>query len=198
MGPLHKGGHVFREGDYFRAIYVVRSGYVKVYTGSNSGEERILGFDMGGDLFGIDSISAGRMLCSAEVLDTAMICRLPFEDLIRACREVPGLQRQLFRLMSRRLATSYALSGNYTVEAQLASFLLGWGERLARRGFSPRRFVLPMARYDIANHLRLTPETVSRCFARFVERGWIEAYRREIDLADPAALAALCPNDRRA
>lgn len=198
LGPLHKGDHLFRKGDIFRAIYAVRSGYIKTYVDNEAGEEHVLGFHMAGELLGLDSIGAGHKQCSAEVLDTAIVCRLPFIELTRLCCDAPELQRQLLRLMSRDLMTSHALAAEHSVESRLAAFLLGWGERLAQRGFSRRHFMLPMSREDIGSYLRLAPETVSRTIAHFRERCWITVSRREIWLTDEAALGRLCQDDWRA
>lgn len=197
VGPLHKGEHLFRQGDPFRAIYAVRSGYLKTYADTENGEEQVLGFYMGGELLGLDSIAAGRKQCYAQVLDTALVCRLPFDDLSGVCRAVPDVQRQLLRLMSRELVTTQALSGNRAVDSRMAGFLVGWGERLARRGLSRRHFVLPMTRQDIGSYLRLATETVSRSLTRFEQQGWIETSARNVRLKDAAALEALCPEDWR-
>lgn len=196
-GPLHKGDHLFRRGDIFRAIYAVRSGYLKTYVENEEGDQHVLGFYMSGELLGLDSINAGRKQCSAEVLDTAMVCRLPFQELSRICRELPELQNQLLRLMSRELITAETLSAKHPADARMAAFLLGWGDRLHRRGFSRRHFVLPMSRQDIASYLRLAPETVTRCLTQFIDANWIEVSRREIKLTDETTLASICPDGWR-
>ena len=63
--------------------------------------------------------------------------------------------------------------------------------RLAARGFSPTRFQLTMPRTDIANYLRLAPETVSRVLKRFQQDGLLGIDRREVELVDRSALEAL-------
>ena len=68
---------------------------------------------------------------------------------------------------------------------------MGLSRRLAARGFSPTRFQLTMARTDIANYLRLAPETVSRVLRRFQQDGWLHVERREVELRDRAAIEAL-------
>jgi CRP/FNR family transcriptional regulator len=45
-----------------------------------------------------------------------------------------------------------------------------------------------MPRGDIANYLRLAPETVSRVLARFREQGLIRVDGREIELTDAPRL----------
>ena len=48
-----------------------------------------------------------------------------------------------------------------------------------------------MARTDIANYLRLAPETVSRVLRRFQQDGLLQVDRRELELADRDRLEAL-------
>ena len=73
----------------------------------------------------------------------------------------------------------------------MAAFLIGMSERLAARGFSPSRFALTMPRTDIANYLRLAPETVSRVLKRFQDDGLLQVDRRELELVDRERLEAL-------
>ena len=63
--------------------------------------------------------------------------------------------------------------------------------RLAARGFSANRFQLTMARTDIANYLRLAPETVSRVLRRFQQDGLLQVDRRELQLVDRVRLEEL-------
>jgi CRP/FNR family transcriptional regulator len=48
-----------------------------------------------------------------------------------------------------------------------------------------------MARTDIANYLRLAPETVSRVLRRFQQDGLLGVDRRELELLDRNAIEAL-------
>lgn len=95
---------------------------------------------------------------------------------------LPGLQQHLFRLMSRDIGRASLLAGDYSADQRMAAFLIGLSRRLAARGFSPDRFQLTMARTDIANYLRLAPETVSRVLKRFQHDGLIHVDRRELEL----------------
>lgn len=196
-GPLHEGDHLFRQGDVFQSLYTVRSGCVKSYVDTESGEEQVLGFHLPGELVGMDAIYRGSHQCSAVILDTTMVCRLPFSELSNLTREVPSLQRQLFRLMSRDLETSHALSAQHSVEERMAAFLLGFGDRMRSRGFSSTHFVLPMSRQDIASYLHLAPETVSRVLSRFASDSLIEISRRDIKLMNRSQLERRCPRDFR-
>ena len=110
---------------------------------------------------------------------------------MRLATRLPGLQQQLFRLMSRGIGQAERLSGDHSADERIAAFLVDLSGRLAVRGFSEARFELTMPRTDIANYLRLAPETVSRVLRRFQDQGMIHVRRREIELADPRRLAKL-------
>jgi len=102
-----------------------------------------------------------------------------------------GLQQHLFRLLSRDIGRAALLAGDWTADQRMAAFLIGMSRRLAARGFSPNRFQLTMARTDIANYLRLAPETVSRVLRRFQADGLLRVDRRELELLDRVQLEAL-------
>lgn len=197
IGPLHKDDHLFHQGHPFQALFAVRSGCVKTYMDTEDGEEQVLGFHLPGELVGLDAIYRGRHQCSAIALDTALVCRLPFNELSDMTHRIPSLQNQLLRLMSRDLETSHSLSSSHSVDERLAAFLLGFGERMRARGFSPSHFVLPMSRQDIASYLRLAPETISRTLSRFAEQSLVEVIRRDIRIKDLAELGKRCPRELR-
>jgi len=101
------------------------------------------------------------------------------------------VQRQLFRLLSRDIGRAALLAGDWSADQRMAAFLIGLSRRLSERGFSANRFQLTMARTDIANYLRLAPETVSRVLRRFDDDHLLRIERRDVELLDRDALMAL-------
>ena len=190
-GPLHAGEHVFRAGDPFEAIAAVRSGTVKTYTIDRDGREHVLGFHFPGEVIGLDGIDGDRYPCNAVALDTVMLCQFSFPKISVLAAQLPGLQRHLFRLLSRNMGRAALLAGDWTADQRMAAFLVGLSRRLAARGFSPHRFQLTMARTDIGNYLRLAPETVSRVLRRFQKDGLLAIDRRDVELLDPRGLETL-------
>lgn len=190
-GPIRAGEHLFREGDGFQALYAVKTGALKTYTIDNQGREHVLGFHIAGELAGLDGIHANRNRCNAVALQTTSVCALPFARLEQIVHEVPGLQSQILRVMSRELSASAQLATDHTAEERLAAFLLGLSRRYARRGLVPNLLTLPMPRRDIASHLRLATETVSRLFARLQDDGVLRVRRREVEILDLPALEVL-------
>ena len=191
VGPFHAGEHIFREGDPFEAIAAVRAGTVKTYVIDREGREHVLGFHLPGEVIGLSAIDGEHYPCNAVALDTVMLCRFSFPKIAVLATRVPGLQRQLFRLLSRDIGRAALLAGDWSADQRMAAFLVGLSRRLAARGFSPSRFQLTMARTDIANYLRLAPETVSRVLRRFQQEGLLTVDRRELELSGREALEEL-------
>ena len=108
-----------------------------------------------------------------------MLCRFSFPTMAALATRMPGLQQQLFRLLSQDIGKAALLAGNYTADERMAAFLISLSRRYAARGFSANRFRLTMTRTDIANYLRLASESVSRVFRRFQDDGLIRVDRRE-------------------
>lgn len=129
--------------------------------------------------------------CDVVALETSEICELPFARLEALARELPGLQHQLFRLMSREIMQEEAqllMLGRMKAEERLAAFLLSFSKRYQRLGHSPTDLRLPMSRQDLGDYLGLALETVSRLFSRFQEDKLIVVHGRSIKLLDLARL----------
>ena len=191
IGPFHAGEHVFREGDLFEAIAAVRAGTVKTCVTDREGHEHVLGFHFPGEVIGLNAIDGHRYPCDAIALDTVMLCKFSFPKISVLAAKVPGVQRELFRLLSRDIGRAALLAGDWSADQRVAAFLLGMARRLAARGFSATRFQLTMARTDIANYLRLAPETVSRVLRRMQDDGLLAVDRREVELLDHDRIEAL-------
>jgi CRP/FNR family transcriptional regulator len=190
-GPHREGEHLFREGDPFGAIAAVRAGSVKTYVIDTEGREQVQGFFLPGEVIGLNAISEARYLSNALALETVHLCRFSFPNIAALALRMPGVQQQLFRLLSQDIGKASLLAGNYGAEERMAAFLVSLSRRYAERGFSATRFLLSMSRTDIANYLRLAPETVSRVFRRFQDEGLLRVNRRELELVDRPGLEAL-------
>jgi CRP/FNR family transcriptional regulator len=185
--PLHRGDFLFRNGDRFRSLYVVKTGSLKTFAPSAEGGEQVLGFHLPGEIVGLDAIDKNAHACSARVLETSAICEVPFPRLEELTATIPSLQHQMFRLLSKEIAHDtdmLLLLGKKSAEERLGAFLLSMSRRLAKRGLSATDFYLSMSRHEIGNYLGLAVETVSRLFTRFQEDGLMRVDRKHIELFD--------------
>lgn len=190
-GSYRAGDHVFRTGDPFRAIYAVSSGTVKTCSVDKEGREQVLGFFLPGEVLGLDAIHPEQFPCDAIALEPTRLCRFPFATMRALASRQPAVQHHLFRLLSKELGKLSLLAGDYSTDQRMAAFLCDLGERYAARGFSGTRFNLSMSRGDIANYLRLAPETVSRVLTRFRSQGLIGLEGRALELLDSDGLHRL-------
>ena len=191
VGPFAEGEYIFREGDPFTAIAAVRAGTVKTCVVDANGHEQVLGFFLPGEVIGLNAIHAAKYPCDAIALDTTMLCRFSFPKMALLATRMPGLQAHLFRLLSQDIGKAALLAGDWSADERMAAFLVSLSRRFAARGFSATRFHLAMSRTDMANYLRLAPETVSRVLRRFQQENWVRVDRRELELINPKAIEAL-------
>jgi len=194
--PLRVGEHLFRMGDPFRSIFVVHNGSFKTCTVDTQGREHIGAFHFAGDLMGIDAIYPEMHVSSAIALSSATVCILPYPVLTSLAREIPEIQAQILRMLSREMLGNSSMAGDFTAEERLAAFLVMVSARQRHRARESTDLDLAMTRQDIANYLRLAPETVSRVLARFQKSGLIRADRRHIALLDTDGIQdlAACMN----
>ena len=186
---LQPGKRLFRQGDPFDSVYVVRSGSVKAYSIGNDGTEQVTGFYLPGEITGLDAISIGTHPCSAQALETTSVCVIPYARL-EELESIPAVRRSLVRLMSQAVYNNeqhITSLGSKSADMRLAWFLLSFSERFKARGYSSSEFFLHMSRGDIGNYLGLAMETVSRLFRRFQDAGLISVDRRLIRIPDLAA-----------
>ncbi len=181
---------IFGEGDAVGDVYEVISGTVRSYKLLGDGRRQIDAFHLPGDLFGIEAGAEHRFSAEAvgdvtvRVFRWKGLGRLAFEDLDAAGRVMDAMARALGQARDHML-----LLGRKCALEKVASFLLGLVDRSREVGIVE----LPMSRTDIADHLGLTIETVSRTLTDLRRRGIIAlpTTRRTIVLKDLDALRAL-------
>ncbi len=179
---ISAGEHIFREGDTFSNICVVRSGSIKSYLISSDGEEQVLDFHLPGEVFGLDGSSLRGHMSSAATLETSTVCKLPMADV-----DDSGISQKLIHLGARQLERDHNLVlilARKDADGRLASFLCDLSRRYKSRGYSAQAINLSMSRQDIGNYLGLAVETVSRTLTRFQESGLISVYRRAVEIHD--------------
>lgn len=188
---IARGEEVFADGDTAEYIYKIVSGTVRSCKLLNDGRRQIDSFHFAGDIFGLES--GGEHRLTAEAVDDVVVLafrRCRFDSLVQ---RDPALSHQLMNSVIASLERAHehmVLLGRKTAQEKIASFLLGMANRLAPRA---DRFDLPMQRADIADHLGLTIETVSRVLTQMMRDGLIKltAAGRTIVLQNKMSLQEL-------
>jgi len=188
---IKRGTALFQQGEKFTSLHAIRSGFFKTSVTTEDGRDQVTGFQMAGEIIGLDGIFNDQHTCDAIALEDSEVCVLPFERIETISREVKALQRHVHKIMSREIVREHGvmlLLGNMRAEERLAVFLLNLVQRLHARGFSSSDLVLRMSREEIGSYLGLTLETVSRTFSRFSDEGLLEVRRRHIHIHNAEAL----------
>jgi CRP/FNR family nitrogen fixation transcriptional regulator len=192
VGSVHsyaKDEEIFAEGDRAAYVYKVLSGVVRTSKLLSDGRRQIDAFHLAGDIFGIEAGDEYRF-CGEAVGDCVVVAyrrsslgALMGNDTQLAQDITMGMMRSLVRAQNHML-----LLGRKSALEKIATFLLDMAERTSESD----ALDLPMSRTDIADHLGLTIETVSRSFTQLERQGTIELpSARHVVLSNKAALERL-------
>lgn len=194
---VKRGQHLYCAGERFEAIYAVKTGFFKTDVLLEDGRDQVTGFQMAGELLGMDGISGEVHTCNAVALEDSEVCLIPFIQLEELSSEIRTLQRHFHKVLSREIVRDHGvmmLLGTMRAEERLAAFLLNLSQRFTARGYSAAEFHLRMTREEIGSYLGLKLETVSRAFSHFQESGLIAVQQKHIRILDAESLKRLLNN----
>src|ERR1700686_2486258 len=183
---------VFGQEELATSFYNLLEGVMRLYKLLPDGRRQILGFALPGDFLGMTA--SPRHSFSADAIGPVTICRFSRAAFARFIEDKSHLLRRINELAVRELSQAQdhmVLLGRRSAEEKVATFLIGWRDRLARLGPATAMVLLPMSRQDIADYLGLTIETVSRTFTKLERDGAIEILPGSISLLDLARAEAL-------
>jgi len=184
---IKKGTALYRTGDPLHSLYAVRLGFFKTSVLSMDGREQVIGFQMQGEMLGLDAISTNHYACNAIALEDSEVCPIPFSHLEKLASDLPSLQHNLNKLLSQEIVRDHSmllLLGNMNADERLAAFLLNLSQRLNMRGYSPRDFVLRMSREAMGSYLGLRLETICRCIAHLRQEQLVDVHGRNVRILD--------------
>ena len=168
------GARIFAQGAAAGALFLLLDGLVRTHVTLNDGERQILAFYWPGDLFGL--AEEGSYVASAEAITPCRMLRfessalqdflqangrVQYSFFVKAMHEWRSAQRQLI------------VMGRFTVPRRLAIFLLDCAGHESHFDAATETLTLPMTRYDIADYLGTSAESVTRAFARLEAEGLI-------------------------
>jgi CRP/FNR family transcriptional regulator len=188
---IKQGETLYQAGSPFRSLYAVRTGWFKSCVTSPDGRSQVTGFQMAGELIGIDGIDENHHTIDVVALEDSEVCVIPYQRLEELCARMPALQRQIYRAMSREIVHDHdvmMLLGSMRAEERVAGFLLNLSGRFLARGYAASQFQLRMSREQIGSYLGLKLETVSRVFSKFHEDGLLSVQKRLIRILDQDGL----------
>jgi CRP/FNR family nitrogen fixation transcriptional regulator len=179
---------IFGEGEPAEYLYKVVSGAVRTSKILDDGRRQIGAFYMPGDFFGLEFGNDHSLSCEAVANTIVLVFKRSV--VVERAKSDANVARKLWEITAAELgrAQEHVLQLVRSAEERVSSFLLG----MAARGRLANEFELPMSRQDIADHLGLTIETVSRTMTQFTDAGFIGLpSSRRVVLRNRPALAGL-------
>lgn len=189
---FRRGQGIFFAGSPAQALYVVRSGRVKVFRTWRDGEEQVLRLLGPGELLGYRPLLANEpYVASAEAVEDSTLCIIPAATVRELLRDAPELALELLAKLARELRLSENLMMDIIhrpVRQRAAHLLLSL---LADNHGAPDPTLLlshQLKRQDMARMIGTTPETFSRVLRGFAQRGIVTLSRDRIHIRDRALL----------
>src|SRR3569832_1270430 len=180
IGAMHRyerNEALFHEADAVRYVIQIVCGTVRLCRHTPDGRRHISDFAIPGDICG-SFVDATQSL-TAEAVTAVTVIAYPRAHLDRLCESDPRFRASVMAHLSGHLLSvqrhTFTL-GCQNAKERLASFILRLAERTG--GIDSGRVELAMGRQDIADHLGLTIETISRA---------ITALRKEHMIGAPGA-----------
>ena len=183
---------VFGQEELTTSVYNLLEGVMRLYKLLPDGRRQIVGFALPGDLLGM--AASARHSFSADAIGAVAVCRFSKSSFARFIEDKPHLLRRINELTIRELSQAQdhmVLLGRRSAEEKVATFLLGWRDRLVQLRGPSNTVPLPMSRQDIADFLGLTIETVSRTFTKLERDRVIGIEPGSVCLLDPARAEAM-------
>lgn len=190
---------IYSEGEDVHFLYAIDQGVVRISRHLEDGERQVMAFLWPGDLCGL--AERGHYVNTAETLTPATLYRFPLQKLHGLLLHEAQLELHLLVKAAHALRTAQRqiiVLGRQDTYRRLASFLLDLGHHAAFHDRSAMTLTLPMNRYDIADYLGTSAETVTRAFTRLEQEGLVtRAAPRSLRINDWAGLTRLAQGRRR-
>lgn len=192
--PVKRKQELFRAGDRFDRLYFVRAGLFKSYRLHEDGALHVTGFHLPGEMMGLDNMNNGIHSEYLEALDTGSVCELPLASIEDLARVDAALVIQLMRTISAEVSREkdmMYLLGKMGAEQKLANFLIDLSNRSHKSGLDRHKIHFGMTRADIANHLGMAVETISRILQGLRDQGILTINNRDIELTQRDLLESI-------
>ncbi len=188
-----KGKLLFLQSEPLSRMYLILSGWVKLYKGTDAGDEAVLQMLSAGDSVMEASVFLDiPTVASAQVVEDSILLSLPAPVVRQVLQENKSFALNMLgnlSLRSQNLIRQIEHSRLRKASERVGWFLLKLGMEEGNQNATCIR--LPYDKSLIASYLDMTPETFSRTLKKFRQRGF-HIENDTVTQPDPRALCAYC------
>jgi CRP/FNR family transcriptional regulator, cyclic AMP receptor protein len=184
--PYAKGTFIILEGEPGEALFLIRSGRIKIFKTTPDGREQILNILRDGSVFAeVVLFDGGAYPASAQALEDSLVGHLRNEDMEMMLEQHPMLAIKMLRIMGGRLRRAQGLIGDLALQdayGRLAGLLLRAARQQGQK--TPEGIVLQitLTRQEMANMVGTSRETVARILSRFQQDGALRVERQKFTI----------------
>ncbi len=190
---------IFNEGDLVKGIYFIEEGKVKVLSGFNGKDEKIIRIASNDMILGHRGIHYKHYHISSEALTDTTLTFLPINIFLKIIKANPNMAVYLLDFFIEELREAEDRMDsllNFDPKKRIAIVLLKLVDCF---GFANKKSDLlsfTLSRADIANMIGTTYETVIRTLANFEKLNYIELVGKEIAIKDISRLKELAADKK--
>lgn len=184
-----------KQGQLQKTLFIVRSGAFKATRMLRTGREKVARFYFPGDFIGLAAFNTQTFLYSIESCQpNSSVCQLALEDFFNFFDRYPKFRKYILQLFSTQLREYLEDDSFVSAETRLARFFLML-QRKSSQESHKEILELALPRKDIANHLGMAIETLSRILTRWSHLGMISLINKKIILIKLEAFSELAEFD---
>ena len=176
-----RGATIFSKGDPSTALFIVKSGKVRILSLSDKGTEMIVHILKEGAIFGELLLSEEQRAFSAVAGTDALVTVLSKGSLVELLSAIPTVSKNFIRLLSKRLAKverEFGDFGHTWSYDRLSKILLQLCEEHGMETPNGTLISLRLTHEDLANLIGTTRETVTTQMIRFRRLGIVKSQDR--------------------
>jgi CRP-like cAMP-binding protein len=189
VSSFRRDQEIYRRFDTAEHWYCVISGSARKCALLADGRRLIIDFLLPGDFFGFRARHE-EFFAAEAIAGGTMVARYPRRSLETEADANPRIGQEMREITFDAISRSQArllILGRVTALEKVGAFLIEMADRSFDR--ADQTVVLPMSRYDVADYLAISVETVSRALTEFKKCGAIRyVTTRRIHILDRSAL----------
>ena len=187
-----KSAVLFIEGQLPRGVFVLCTGKVKLSMSSSDGKTIILKIAQPGAVLGLSATVSNRPYeVSAEIMEPTQANFIPREAFLHFLRDHGEAALRVAEQLSQNYHAAYeeirTLGLSSSASEKFAKLLLEWSADAAD-STNPLQMKLTLTHEEIAEMIGTSRETVSRLFANFKKKQWLQLKGSTLIIRNKTAL----------